>query len=157
MVSCNSRLDRHDYMYVTAVVCRWKQGCSSIHELWTSVKSEVQTNTLVWLDRVSVDSELQLLFWQTRLLVYDWSCLSVETGCSSLYRLWVSVKSEVQTNTFVWFDRVSVDGELQLLSWQTRLLVYDCSCLSVETGLQLIYTNCGCLLRVRCKPILCVI
>ena len=72
MVSCNSCLDRHDYMYVTAGVNLWKQGCRSLYELWMSVKSEVQTNTFVWLDRVSVDGELQLSSWQTWLHVCDW-------------------------------------------------------------------------------------
>ena len=152
MASCNSCFDRHDYMYVTAGVNLWKQGCSSLYRLWMYVKREVQSNTLVWFDPVSVDDELQLLFWQTRQLVYDWSCLSVETGCSSLHELWMSVKSEVQTN-ILWLDQVSVDGELQLLFWQARLHVYD-KLFVCGNRVAAHYTDC-CLLRVRCKPILC--
>ena len=144
MVSCNSCFDRHDFTYMTEVVCLWKQGCSSLYRL-LSVKSEVQTNTL-WFDPVSVDDELQLSSWQT-LHVTDVVNLWKQ-GCSSLYDSACLLRVK-------WLDRVSVDDELQLLFWQTRQLVlYDWSCLSVET-VAAHYTNCGCLLRVKCKPILC--
>ena len=146
MVSCNSRLDRHDYMYVTDVVNLWKQGCSSLY--YGACLLRVK-----WLDRVSVDVELQLLFWQTRQLVYDWSCLSVETGLqlitrtvdvcldwganqyfvigSGVCRWWVATPVLTDTTTCIW---------LKLFVCGNRVAAH---------------ANCWCLLRVRCKPILC--
>ena len=153
-MSCNSCFDRHDNWYMTEVVCLWKQvaahytncGCllrvrckpifcvigSGVCRWWVATPVLTDTTTCIWL---------KLLVCGNRVAAHAncWCLLRVRCKpilCviwSGVCRWWVATLVLTDMTTCMWLLGLICGNRVAA------------------------HTNCWCLLRVRCKPILCVI